>query len=207
VRHQDDGLLELTVERVDERENLLGALVIEIAGGLVGDDDLRVCHNRARDGNTLLLAAGKLARIMMRAVFQTNDAKRRHGAVAALPGAEPGQQQRQLDVAERGQHRDEVVELEDEADVAAAPARQRALGQRADVGSVDHDLAGRGTIDACDQVEQRRLAGARRPHEREEFALGHAEVDAVEHGDLLRIALVDLAHLLHVDRNASARLG
>ena len=34
---------------------------------------------------------------------------------------QPGQQQRQLDVLERGQHRHQVVELENETDVARAP--------------------------------------------------------------------------------------
>ena len=50
-----------------------------------------------------------------------------------------GQQQRQLDVALGGEHRQQVVELEDEADVLRAPARQLAARQRADVRAADFD--------------------------------------------------------------------
>ena len=56
-----------------------------------------------------------------------------------------------------------------------------------------------GAVDAGDQVQQRGLARARRPHERDELARRHFEVDAVEHRDLLAVALVDLANVLHAD--------
>ena len=59
---QDDGLVRL----------------IEIAGGLVGQNQLRLIDQRARDGHALLLAAGKLRGNMVQAVAQAH-------ARAALP--------------------------------------------------------------------------------------------------------------------------
>ena len=53
------------------------------------------------------------------------------------------QQQRQLDVLERGQHRHQVVELEDEADVRGAPVGELAFGQLRDVVARDAQLARR----------------------------------------------------------------
>ena len=70
----------------------------------------------------------------------------------------------------------------------------------ADVGARHDHLAGRRPVDARDQVQQRRLAGARRPHQRDELALGHFQAQPVEDDDLLAVALVDLPHVLHVDR-------
>ena len=55
-----------------------------------------------------------------------------------------------------------------------------------------------GPVDAGDQVQERRLARARRPHERDELALGDLQAQPVEHGELLAVALVDLAHVAHV---------
>src|SRR4051794_14624250 len=40
VRHHQDRLLELAVQRLEQGQDLVGALAIEIAGGLVRDDDL-----------------------------------------------------------------------------------------------------------------------------------------------------------------------
>ena len=137
--------------------------------------------------------------IVLRAVCQADDAQGGHRALAAFALRQGRQQQRQLDVLDGVQHRDEVIELEDEADVAAAPVGQLALGQRRQIGARDRDLARGDAVDAGDQVQQRRLARAGRAHQRDELALGHVEVDAVEDLDLLRVALIDLAHVLHAD--------
>src|SRR5205085_7263678 len=59
----------------------------------------------------------------------------------------------------------------------------------------DHHLPGRRTVDARDQVQERRLPGAGRAHEGHEVPLRHIEVDAVEDGDLLRVATIGLPHL------------
>ena len=65
VRDHEDGLAELLVELLHQREHVIGALAIEIARRLVGDDDLRVVDDRARDRDALLLTARELARIVI----------------------------------------------------------------------------------------------------------------------------------------------
>ena len=114
------------------------------------------------------------------------------------------EQQRQLDVLERGEHRNQVVELEDEADVPRAPRRERALGQPADVGVADANRAARRPIDAGQQVQQRRLARAGRPHQPEEVALGHRDGDVGEHRDLDRVPAIDLRHVADFDQSHEA---
>src|SRR5271165_1303000 len=84
VGHHNDRLAEFLVERLHQREDLFRALMVEIAGGLVGNDDRRISDHGAGDGDTLLLAAGKLTRVMLGAVFQADDAQRSHGALPAL---------------------------------------------------------------------------------------------------------------------------
>src|SRR3546814_8914276 len=100
--------------------------------------------------------------------------------------------QRQLVVALRVQHRLQVVELEHEADVLAAPLRQLAGAHAVDARAVDLDLAAAGRVQAADQVEQGGLARTRGTHQRDEVALVDVQVQAVQHGDLLRAALVGL---------------
>src|SRR5438067_98650 len=52
--------------------------------------------------------------------------------------------------------------------------------------------ARRGHVEAAEQVEQRRLAGAARPHERDEIAGVDVEVEPLEHVDLLASPAVGL---------------
>jgi hypothetical protein len=71
VGHHDDGLLEDAVQLAEQRQDLDGALRVEVAGRLVGDDEIGIGDDRARDRDALLLAAGELLRPMM------TDAKQR----------------------------------------------------------------------------------------------------------------------------------
>ena len=48
---------------LQQRQHLLAGGAVEVAGGLVGDDQRRVGDQRARDGHALLLAARELARV------------------------------------------------------------------------------------------------------------------------------------------------
>ena len=190
VRDHDDGLAVLAVERLQQVEDLVARLAIEVAGRLVAEQQRRIGDDRARDADALLLAARELPRVVL-----ARD-RPRPTTVSAIATrlrrsafAELRQQQRQLDVALGGQHRQQVVELEDEADVLRAPAptarRPTSLSMRSPPTSI---APSRRRVEPADQVEQRRLARAGRAHQREEIALRNVEVDALEHVDALAAA-------------------
>ena len=110
-----------------QREHLFGVLAVEVAGRLVGEHEQRIVHERARDRHALLLAARELAGAVVEAVAEPDDPQRRLAALAPLVAAVVGDQERDLDVLERGEHRDQVVELEDEADArGSSSGRARA---------------------------------------------------------------------------------
>ena len=113
-------LFELRAEDLHQRENLVGALGVEVAGRLVGDDQFRVGDDRPGDADALLLPAGELPRPVVHAVRQADQVQRRFHLLAALLLRQRQKQQRQLDVLVGGEHRQQVVELEDEADVPGA---------------------------------------------------------------------------------------
>src|SRR5260370_16894343 len=48
-----------------ERENVIRGCLVEVAGGLVGEQKQRFCRQRAADRDPLLLAAGQLLRIAL----------------------------------------------------------------------------------------------------------------------------------------------
>ena len=83
--------------------------------------------------------------------------------------------------------REQVERLEDEADAAAAQSGAPAVAERLDVRALEPVAALGLHLEAADDVEQRRLARARGPDDREPLAGVNAQVDAGER-DHRRIA-------------------
>src|SRR5690606_18722999 len=101
------------------------------------------------DRDPLLLAAGELRREMMHTLTKTDKLQRllwRHRV-----GCDLGDQRH---VLERGQARNQVVELKHEADVLASILRQLRIVERSDVALEEEHLAARGCIEPAEDVEQ-----------------------------------------------------
>ena len=98
-----------------------GAGAVERAGGLVGEEELRAVDERAGDGGALAFAAGELAGAVVEPVAEADcseelrGAGTERGAVGVL--ADDGGDE---DVLQHGALREQVVELEDEADGGVA---------------------------------------------------------------------------------------
>ena len=84
--------------------------------------------------------------------------------------ADARDEQRQLDVLDRREDRHQVVELEDEAHPPRAVVGALAVGHRREGDALDQDLAAVDRVEAGEAVEQRRLAAAGRPHDRDHLA-------------------------------------
>jgi len=97
------------------------------------------------------------------------------------------EQERQRGVFDRRQDRQQVEELEYEADLAAAHERERIVGHGRDRLPVDADRPAGGPIEPAEQVQQGGLAAATRAHHRDKLARVHDEFGVIE-GDDSRIA-------------------
>ena len=166
-------------------------LGVELAGGLVGEQEPRPVGERPRDRDPLLLAARQLVRPVARPLGEA-----RRAPAAPPPGASRSarvradEPQRDLDVLGRGQDRDQAERLEDERDRAPADLRRLVLAQARDLRPVDDDGAGRRLVEAAEEVEQRRLARARSAAHGEQLPAGDVDVDAAQRVDDRAAALV-----------------
>jgi hypothetical protein len=115
----------------------------------------------AGGGDALALAAGKLRGEVPGPLVQIDAAQRLEGPLPALLAAGAGVHQRQLDVAQDGSARQEVVGLEDESDPLIADARQLAARKARHRRPRQLVLAGRRGVETAEDVHQGRLAGAR----------------------------------------------
>ena len=128
VGDEDQRRLPPPLQAEQQIDHLLAGLAVEIAGRLVGEDDLRARAERAGDGDALLLAARELRREMIGAMREADFAPAAPRADVEGIGL-AGELQRQRDVLERRHGRHQMERLEDDADVGAAHERQLVLAR------------------------------------------------------------------------------
>ena len=121
VRDDEQRRAALAVELEEQLVDRLAGRAIEVAGRLVGEQQRRLEHHRARERHALLLAAGQLARPVREAVREADAAEDVGGASCARARiGDALDQRRHHHVLERGELGQQVMELEDEADAAVA---------------------------------------------------------------------------------------
>src|SRR5258706_8088159 len=146
VRHHYD-CASLVVELAQQTQDDLFVLRVEIAGGFISQNDLRIIDQRPRDADALLLASGKLRGQVLRAVAQPyagqgfNRLSLIGHAVEVL---------RQHDVLDRGEIWNQVKLLEDESNFLRAHAIQFARGDAGNILTVEPDFPGRWSVEASD---------------------------------------------------------
>ena len=156
---------------------------IEVAGRFVGQHDRRSVDDRTGDGDALPFATRHLARRVRQSLTEADATQGLRGRLAPIDRRLAAVQQPIGDVVDRGHSFEEEERLEDEPDQVRTHAGQLTIAHRrgVDAGDAD-DPAGR-PIERADDVQQRRLAGARRPDDRRQFAVAHFERHRVEGTD------------------------
>ena len=118
------------MELGEDLHDLLAGGAVEVAGRLVGQQDGGLVHQRAGDRDPLALAARELVRAVVHPVRRGRPASSAAPrALAALARADPGVDQRQLHVVQRGGAGEQVEGLEHEADLPVPHPRQRVVGE------------------------------------------------------------------------------
>src|SRR5699024_4724284 len=134
----------------------------------------------------LLLPTGELVGLVIEAIGQADC--RDHGVEPLRIHLAAGNVQGQRDVLLRGQRRDEVECLEDEADVVAAQLGQLGVSQLRDVDVTDVYGAGSRGVQGGHAMHERGFARTRRSHDGGELTGEKVDVDAAQ-SDHLRIAM------------------
>ena len=191
VGHEHQAAAGLARDAVEERHHLLAGRVVEVAGGLVGEEEPRVLHEGAGDRDALLLAARQAVGEGPLAALEGHFGEERAGPRGGVLRRAPAELGRQLHVLEDGEGRDEVEELEDEAEVVAAEEGPPGGGEAAEAGARHPDLARGGGVDAGHEVEQRALAAAAAAPDRHDLAFGELDGRLAQHvAGLLALAVV-----------------
>ena len=129
--------------------------VVEIAGRLIGQQDFRGVGNCARDGDPLLLTAGKLRRSMVKPLGEAQVLQdlARVGFRIFLRGAED--ELGQHHVFERTEFRQQVMKLVDEAELGATKQCSLSIRYQDAILAVQKDFAVVRPVQQSEDVEQR----------------------------------------------------
>ena len=179
VGDHEDGLAEALVEVAEEIEDDVGIFGVEIAGGLVGEEDGGTVDDGAGDGDALLLATGECAGLMLHTGFDAEHVQDFFELSVEGDGA-GGDVTYDLDVLLGGEGGEQVVLLEDEAYGAFAEVVTLRVGHLREVATVDGDGAGGWRGEAAEDVEEGRLAGAGGADDGEEFTACNLKVDPLQ---------------------------
>ena len=199
VVRDDDQCRAVGVDAVEQRRDLLAGRLVELAGGLVGQQQPRPVGERARDRHALHLAARELRRPMVGA---RRRGRRTRAAPSCAAAVAPASERRPPTAAarrsRRGQHRQQEEALEDEADLPEPQEAAPRIGQSADVLPVEEQRAREVVLHAAEHVQQRGLPAARRSAHRDVIAGCDLKRDVAHGRDRSGRHREDAAHVLRV---------
>ncbi len=173
----------------------IAGLGVQVAGRLVGKQEGGVAHQRPGQHHALLLAAGEFSRPVRGARAQADLFQPRHRGPGRLGAGDAPDQQRHHDVLERGELRQQVMDLPHEPDRPVAQVRQLGVRQRRDVLRPEIDSALRRPVQPAEQVQERGLAGARLSHDGQPLAPPHFEIETGKHHQLIVAGAVPLGDI------------
>src|SRR5688572_18548906 len=179
VRHLDDRGAFL-VQLREELHDLPRLRRVEVAGGLVGEDQSRLRDHRARDAHELLLSAGELTReeVLLRDHAEAIEGVGHDRLAFGLLHVPVGE--RDVEVFGDGEVVDEMILLEDEADMRLVESHALLRVHPMHRLAGEPVFAAPAVIQHAEHCQQRRLSGARGSHDGDELARVDDEGDETQ---------------------------
>ncbi len=134
----------------------------------------------ASDRDALHLSAGELIRKVPCPFGQPDSLEHFVHSLLDVAAWDARQRQRERDVLEHIQRRNEIEKLKDIADRVAPQHRELSFIERRCLLIAEKDLAARWAVDGADQIQQRRFSASGRAHQHSEFAARDLERDIIE---------------------------
>ena len=162
---------------------------VERARGFVAQHNLRVRSKGARNGDALLLAARKLAGVIVRLAGKSHEFEQFERASFGLFLRRAMQFERERDVAQHRALGEQAEILENHAN-GLAQIDELLAGIVGHIGAIDEHAARRGTLEQVDAANERRLARARLADDAEHVARLNMQVDIAQR--LVRAGRADI---------------
>jgi hypothetical protein len=180
-------------------DDLRTGLAVKVRRRLVSQNELRPACQGARNRHSLALTAGQLTGPMRAEIGKTHRGEKSFDAMSPLAWRHSSQQQRVLDILERRQHWKQIEVLKYKAEVLGPKVGQRVIGEFLHSPTADDDRAVVRPVDAANQVQERRLATARRPRNDGEPVGKYYEIDRDKRWHIDRVEAIRASDVLQYD--------
>ena len=167
---------------------------VEIAGGLIGEEQLGRMYQSTSDGDALHLSTRKLVRIAVAEAVEFDPAQPFVGGGTRIGDAR--EQERQFDIFIDGEGVKQLEGLKDEADFVAAQNCQSRIVKAGSTDAIDEDGAARGKIHGSGKIEEGGFAAAAASDECEKFTGRHVEGNVIEGANGLAVGGVVFGDIL-----------
>ncbi|MNU62891.1 hypothetical protein D3C71_521310 [compost metagenome] len=183
IMGDDDDGAAFGMQLVKDAQDLLAACLVERAGWLVRQDHVGIVHQRAGNRHALLLAAGEMARPMLGAIRHAEASEQGGCPFTPLAAVAAGIDRRDLDIGERRDFVQQMIALEDEAEMLAPQCRAVVVVEGRGFAAGNLVGAFGRPVEQSENVHQGRLAGAGGADDRDHLAAIDRQVDVFQHGD------------------------
>src|SRR4030095_6665153 len=140
------------MQLVNQLENLCPGGRVEVARRLIREGYWGENRQCACTRHTLTLATGELGRKMIHSVFELNHTEQFFRPFLNFRPRPATKVQRQCDILEAVERRQEIEELKYEADLVTTHARQVVVWQIREILVLDRNRSAAGTVQTPDQV-------------------------------------------------------
>ena len=155
----NDNRFSFLIEPPENFQNLFSGLRIQIAGGLIGQNYIRVIHEGPGDCDALPFPAAQFRGLVLHAVVHPHHGQQLAGGFGILLLVEHAWQQ---DVLPGRESRHQIEKLEHESDIVLSENGQFLILHPADLASGDADLARRRRVIAYRAILLQALASESR---------------------------------------------
>src|SRR5438034_5686042 len=179
VRDLDDGHA-FIIELAKQLHDFFALAGVQISSGFVGEEKFRFSNNGPCNTDQLLLPAGKLARIQ---IFFADDLKTVEHVgheSSALAFAVPAIRQRYVEVLVNREVIEQMILLKHEADLLVPQCGAFLRLQMMHGGFAQKIFTAPAVVVHSENVQQRRFACARRPHDRDKVAFLNVQIDLAQ---------------------------
>src|ERR1700737_1893660 len=188
----EDHSIPMAVQLLEKLEHLGAGLRVEGARRFVCEEDSWIVGQRSRDRAPLPLPAGEHGRENVGLLRYADALEQLQRPLTASLARDARVEKRELDVASDRGLGQEVVVLEDEADLLVADLRELPTRQALNRLAVQEVASLRGGVEAAQDRHQRGLPGTRRADQRDELAARDRQVDPAQSVDGCPVVAEDL---------------
>ncbi len=185
MRDNDERRSACLIQGAHQSEQSVPAMRVQVAGRLIGQDQVRTLHQCTRHRDPLLFAARQLSGLVLKAMPQSDFRQKGCGIGSDSGRLATLHERRHAGILQRGELGEQVMELKYESDPPIPKFRLLCVSHPKEILPIKRNGPPGRFIKGSDNMEQGAFAGSRSSHDRHQFASVNLKIDPLEDGQFI----------------------